>query len=103
MPLWLAPVQAVVMPITEKHAEYAQKIYDFLRSKSVRCNMDNRNDKIGYRIRQAQLQKIPFMIILGDQEVENGTITVRMRNGENLTGIALNQFLEGQEWTKEII
>jgi threonyl-tRNA synthetase len=103
MPLWLAPVQAVVMPITEKHAEYAQKIYDFLRSKSVRCNMDNRNDKIGYRIRQAQLQKTPFMIILGDQEVENGTITVRMRNGENLTGIALNEFLEGQEWTKEII
>ena len=85
-----------------KHAEYAQKIYDFLRSKSVRCNMITK-DKIGYRIRQAQLQKIPFMIILGDQEVENGTITVRMRNGENLTGIALNQFLEGQEWTKEII
>lgn len=102
MPVWLSPVQAVVMPITEKHSEYARKVQAAMRQKDIRCDVDERNDKISYRIRQAQMQKIPFMIILGDQELESETITVRLRNGENLTGIKLADFVKEQEWIKEI-
>ena len=100
MPLWLAPLQAVVMPITENHSEYARQIVSQFKKHGIRCEIDDRNDKIGYRIRNAQLQKIPFMVILGDQETADGKITVRLRNGENLTGIALEDFIREQEWKK---
>jgi len=100
MPLWLAPVQAVVMPITEKHHDYARKIVSSMRLQGIRCDLDDRNDKIGYRIRNAQMQKVPFMLILGDQEADDGKITVRLRNGENLTGIELADFIREQEWKK---
>ncbi|MBU1107069.1 MAG: threonine--tRNA ligase [Candidatus Riflebacteria bacterium] len=103
MPVWLAPLQAVVMPITEKHCEYARQILDQLKQHGIRCELDDRNDKIGYRIRNAQLQKVPFMIILGDQETADGRITVRLRNGENLTGIALDDFIREQEWKIQAI
>ncbi|OGK04845.1 MAG: threonine--tRNA ligase [Candidatus Riflebacteria bacterium GWC2_50_8] len=100
MPLWLAPVQAVVMPITEKHHDYARKIVSSMKLQGIRCELDDRNDKIGYRIRNAQMQKVPFMLILGDQEADDGKITVRLRNGENLTGIMLDDFIREQEWKK---
>ena len=100
MPVWLAPVQAVVMPITEKHHDYARKVVAAMKLHDIRCELDNRNDKIGYRIRNAQMQKIPFMLILGDNEADEGKITVRLRNGENLTGIALEDFIREQEWKK---
>jgi len=100
MPIWLAPLQAVVMPITDNHSDYARQVISKLRQHGVRCELDDRNDKIGYRIRNAQLQKIPFMIILGDQETADGKITVRLRNGENLTGIMLEDFIGEQEWKK---
>ncbi len=103
MPLWLAPVQAVVLPISEQQSDYARKVQSALKQHLVRCNLDDRNDKISYRIRQAQLQKIPFMIILGEQEANADTITVRLRNGENLTGIKLADFIKDQEWKKESI
>lgn len=103
MPVWLSPVQAVVMPITEKHSEYARTVQAAFRRQDIRCDVDDRNDKIGYRIRNAQLQKVPFMIILGDQEVADATVTVRLRNGENLTGIKLEDFIREQEWKKESI
>lgn len=103
MPLWLAPVQAVVMPITEKHHDYARKIVSSMKLHGIRCELDDRNDKIGYRIRNAQMQKVPFMLILGDQEADDGKITVRLRNGENLTGIVLDDFIREQEWKKQSI
>lgn len=103
MPLWLAPVQATVMPITDKHHDYARKIVKDFKEQGIRCELDDRNDKIGYRIRNAQLQKTPFMVILGDQEMADGNITVRLRNGENLTGISLEEFIRGQEWKKQAI
>lgn len=103
MPLWLAPHQAVILPIGENQHKYSQKIYEVLRSHGIRCNIDMRTDKIGYRIRQAQLQKIPFMIVIGDKEVENNTITVRLRNGENLADQELSSFIKEQEWEKTII
>ncbi len=100
MPLWLAPVQAVVLPISEKHSEYSREVIKKLKASGIRCELDDRSDKISYRIRQAQLEKITFMIIIGDQEANDGTVTVRMRNGENLTGINLEEFIKEQEWKK---
>jgi len=100
MPLWLAPVQAVVIPVTEKHHDYARKIIASMKQHDIRVELDDRNDKIGYRIRNAQMQKVPFMIILGDQEVADSKITVRLRNGENLTAIGLDDFIREQEWKK---
>lgn len=102
MPLWLSPVQARVLPISDKHIEYAAKINEQLRKRGVRSELDDRNDKISYRIRQAQLEKVPFMIILGDHEVDSEAITVRMRNGENMTMIKLDDFLKDQEWKKAL-
>ncbi len=100
MPLWLAPTQAVVIPVTEKHHDYARKVVAGMKRHDIRVELDERNDKIGYRIRNAQLQKIPFMLILGDNEADEGKITVRLRNGENLTGINLEDFIREQEWKK---
>jgi threonyl-tRNA synthetase len=100
MPVWLSPIQARVMPISDKQADYAREINKKLRAAGVRSELDDRSDKIGYRIRQAQLEKVPFMIILGDQESENSTITVRLRNGENLNQVKLEDFVKEQEWKK---
>jgi threonyl-tRNA synthetase len=100
MPLWLSPVQAVVIPVTEKHHDYARKVIDSMKRHDIRVELDDRNDKIGYRIRNAQMQKVPFMLILGDNEADEGKVTVRLRNGENLTGIALEDFIREQEWKK---
>ena len=100
MPVWLSPIQARVMPISDKQADYAREINKQLRAAGVRSELDDRSDKIGYRIRQAQLEKVPFMIILGDQEIENSTITVRLRNGENLNQVKLEDFVKEQEWKK---
>ncbi|GAB4272036.1 MAG: threonine--tRNA ligase [Candidatus Rifleibacteriota bacterium] len=100
MPLWLSPVQARVMPISDKHSEYANKVHQKLKSHGIRSELDDRSDKIGYRIRQAQLEKVPFMIIIGDQETESCAITVRLRNGENLSMIKIDDFIKDQEWKK---
>lgn len=78
-PLWLAPVQARVIPITDRHAEYARNVADRLREAGIRVEFDGRNEKVGYKIREAQVQKIPYMLIAGDKEVESGMIAVRHR------------------------
>jgi threonyl-tRNA synthetase len=103
MPAWLAPVQAVVLPISEKHIDYAKKVQKQFRSAGIRCDLDSRSDKISYRIRQAQLQKVPFMVILGDNEAEAEVITVRQRNGENITAVKAEDFIKDQEWKKELV
>ncbi|MFP3982457.1 MAG: threonine--tRNA ligase [Desulfurivibrionaceae bacterium] len=92
-PLWLAPVQAAVMNITDAQLDYTEKVYQQLRKSGVRVEKDSRNEKLNYKIRQAQLDKIPYMLIIGDKEVESGKITVRMRDGTNLPAMDLNDFV----------
>jgi threonyl-tRNA synthetase len=83
-PLWLAPVQAVVMPIAERHQDYAQKVANELRGHGLRVHVDDRSEKTGYKIREAQVQKVPYMLVVGDKEVEAGSIAVRHRKAGDL-------------------
>ncbi|PYQ57712.1 MAG: threonine--tRNA ligase, partial [Acidobacteria bacterium] len=92
-PLWLAPVQAVVLPISEKFAEYGEAVRRALSAGSVRVELDARNEKLGYRIREAQLQKIPYMLVVGAREAEEGTVSVRRRAGEDLGALSTTDFL----------
>lgn len=78
-PLWLAPVQVAVLPISSVHNDYAQKLADQLKAAGIRVEADLRGEKIGYKIREAQLQKLPYMLVVGDQEVENNTVAIRKR------------------------
>ena len=81
-PTWLAPTQVKVLPVSDKSMDYAKEVYEALREKMIRCELDTRNEKIGYKIREAQSQKIPYMLVLGDKEAENDTISVRTLSGE---------------------
>jgi len=84
-PAWLSPVQAKILTITDRSVEYAKKIASDLENCGVRCEIDQRNEKIGYKIREAQLEKVPYMIVLGDKEAENEEVNVRLRDGSNST------------------
>ncbi len=92
-PLWLAPTQVVVLPISDRHNEYAQKIKEELELKDIRVEIDERREKIGLKIRESQLQKIPFMLVIGDKEVETSTIAVRSREKGDLGAIPLKEFI----------
>jgi len=92
-PLWLAPVQVKVMPITDRTADYAQKVADKLSRLGIRVQTDTRSEKIGYKIREAQLQKIPYMLVLGDKEAEAGTVAVRTRVGVDLGALELDDVI----------
>ena len=91
-PTWLAPVQAKVMPITDRAADYAKGVAAELEKQGFRVETDLRNEKIGYKIREAQMQKIPYMLIVGDKEAEAGTVSVRTRGGVDLGAMALADF-----------
>ncbi|HEV8440304.1 MAG TPA: threonine--tRNA ligase [Methylomirabilota bacterium] len=90
-PTWLAPVQARVLPISEKHAEYARSVFARLRGARVRAELDDRNEKLGYRIRDAQLKKIPYMLVVGEREAQNGTASLRRRSGEDLGAVPVDR------------
>ena len=92
-PVWLAPVQVKVMPITDRTNEYAQSIADQLNALGMRVETDLRNEKIGYKIREAQMQKIPYMLVVGDKEAEAGTVSVRTRNGGDMGAMQLDAFI----------
>ena len=92
-PVWLAPVQVKVMPITDRTNEYAQSIADQLNALGMRVETDLRNEKIGYKIREAQMQKIPYMLVVGDKEAEAGTVSVRTRNGGDMGAMELDAFI----------
>jgi threonyl-tRNA synthetase len=81
-PLWISPEQIRVLPITDKHKEYARNVLETLRSYDFRVELDERNEKIGYKIREAQLAKVPYMLVIGDKEVENNTVALRSRKGD---------------------
>lgn len=93
-PAWLAPVQVKVLPISDKNAAYAKNVYDALKKSHIRCEIDERPEKIGYKIREAQLEKVPYMLVAGAKEEENHTVAVRYRDsGENVT-MTLDEFTE---------
>ena len=93
-PTWLAPVQVKVMPITDRSRDYAKSVADRLDAAGVRVECDFRNEKIGYKIREAQSKKIPYMLVIGDKEAENGTVSVRTRSGGDKGAMALDAFIE---------
>ncbi|GFE58499.1 threonine--tRNA ligase [Geobacter sp. AOG1] len=93
-PVWLSPVQATVLTVTENQVPYAQQVFDTLRGAGIRVQKDFRNEKLGFKIREAQLQKIPYMLVIGDKEVENGTVTPRFRDGSNLSPMEPAAFAE---------
>ena len=90
LPLWLAPIQVAVLTISEKQQEYATKISQILQKKGIRANFDLRNEKIGFKIREHTLQKVPYLLIIGDKEVENNLVTVRSRDGKDLGGMSVD-------------
>jgi threonyl-tRNA synthetase len=92
-PLWLAPVQAVVLPISEKFAGYGEAVRQGLAAAGVRTELDARNEKLGYRIREAQVQKVPYMLVVGAREAEDGTVSVRRRAGADLGAMPTSDFL----------
>lgn len=91
-PTWLAPEQAVVLNITDKHSEYALKVEDSLKNQGFRVVSDLRNEKIGFKIREHTLQKVPYLLVVGEKEIETQTVAVRARRGEDLGSMSLEQF-----------
>ena len=94
LPLWLAPVQLKVLTVTDDHKEYAAKVSERLRQDGWRVELDGRNEKLGYKIREAQLAKIPYAIVIGDKEVAAETVAPRRRGGENLAPLPVKEFIE---------
>jgi threonyl-tRNA synthetase len=90
-PTWLAPVQARVLPVSEKFIEYARTVHHRLRDARVRAELDDRNEKLGYRIRDAQVRKVPYMLVVGGREAEQGTVSLRPRTGEDRGAVALDR------------
>ena len=93
-PLWLAPVQTVVLPIADRHLAYAGAVRDQLKAAGLRVELDERQEKIGYKIREAQLQKVPYMLVIGDREVADGTVAVRSRSAGDLGARLVDEFAE---------
>ena len=92
-PLWLSPVQVKILPVTERAHEYAKSLEARLTDAGLRVESDCRSEKLGYKIREAQMQKIPYMLVVGDRDMENGTVSVRTRKGDDLGAMSLDAFL----------
>jgi len=93
-PVWLAPVQAVLLTVTDRHIPYGEKVYQQLLDAGIRAEKDFRNEKLGYKIREAQTQKIPYMLVIGDKEMDSGQVAVRQRGGDNLGAIPVDHFIK---------
>jgi threonyl-tRNA synthetase len=93
-PFWLAPVQAILLPITDRHLEYAKSVRQVLADAGLRVELDDRQEKIGFKIREAQLQKIPYMLVVGDKEAAEGTVAVRSRSGGDQGAQSVAAFIE---------
>lgn len=93
-PTWLAPVQVIVLPISDKHKEFAKKVHEKLQKKGIRSQLDDRRETISYRIRDAQINKIPYMSIIGDKEIKENKMSVRLRSGKDLGMIDIEAFIE---------
>ena len=93
-PVWLAPVQVKVIPVSEKSMDYATGVYEKLKASGIRTELDHKDEKVGYKIRQAQLEKVPYMLVLGEKEAAEGAITVRSRDKGDLGAAGLDAFIE---------
>jgi threonyl-tRNA synthetase len=92
LPVWLAPVQVVVINVTDAHAQYAAGVATILSSQGFRIETDLQNDKITYKIRQHAMQKVPYLVVVGDREMTSGTVSVRMRGGKDLGVMSIDEF-----------
>ena len=93
-PTWLAPVQVKLLPIADRHLDYLYDVKKVLEAKGVRCEIDDRSEKIGFKIRQAQLEKVPYMLLAGDKDIENNTVSLRTRSGGDKGAMSLDEFVE---------
>jgi threonyl-tRNA synthetase len=93
-PVWLSPVQAVLLTVTDKHIPYGESVYTELFGAGIRVERDFRNEKLGYKIREAQMQKIPYMLVIGDREMESNRVSPRERSGKDLGAVGVNEFIE---------
>ena len=93
-PVWLSPVQAVLMTVTDKHIPYGERVYIELIEAGIRAERDFRNEKLGYKIREAQMQKVPYMLVIGDREMESNRVSLRERSGKDLGATGVNEFIE---------
>lgn len=91
-PVWLSPVQVKILPVSDKSMDYAKEVETDLRALGIRTETDTRNEKIGYKIREAQLEKLPYMLIIGDKEKEEKTVSVRMREKGDIGSMSLADF-----------
>ena len=93
-PVWLAPVQAAVLPLSEKVLDFAETVHARLREAGIRVKLDDRNEKLGYKIREAQVLKVPYMLVVGPREAEAGAVALRLRSGEDLGAVPVDEFVE---------
>jgi len=93
-PVWLSPVQAVLLTVTDKHIPYGERVYTELSEAGIRAERDFRNEKLGYKIREAQMQKTPYMLVIGDREMESNRVSPRERSGKDLGAVGVNEFIE---------
>jgi len=93
-PVWIAPVQVMVIPVADRNLDYAYKVETELKNEGVRIKVDARSERVNFKIRQAQLDKIPYMLIVGDKEVASSTVSVRLRSGEQVSSLSLVSFKE---------
>ncbi len=96
-PLWLSPVQMRIATIADEHVEYGEKVYQVLKEKNMRVETDFRNEKLGFKVREAQLEKIPYLLVIGNKEMESGTVAPRKLGGENLPSMTIEDFLNSIE------
>jgi threonyl-tRNA synthetase len=94
MPLWLSPIQVIVLNIADAHSSYAKEIIEIFKKSNIRCNSDLRNEKITYKIREHSIQKVPYLLIIGDREVEKRHVTVRTQKGEDLGSMSVDDFIK---------
>jgi threonyl-tRNA synthetase len=94
MPLWLSPIQVVVLNIADAHSSYSKEIVEILKKSDIRCNSDLRNEKITYKIREHSIQKVPYLLVIGDREVEKRHVTVRTQKGEDLGSMSVDDFIK---------
>jgi len=92
-PVWLSPVQVKIIPVSDKVIDYARTVYQQLQDVALRVELDDRNEKLGAKIRDAQIQKIPYMVIVGQKELDGGKIAIRLRDGKDLGQIDINEFV----------
>lgn len=93
-PTWLAPVQVKLLPIADRHLDYLYDVKKALEAKEIRCEIDDRSEKIGFKIRQAQLEKVPYMLLAGDKDIENNTVSLRTRSGGDKGAMSLDEFVD---------